>query len=597
MSLNHFADRKAFAQRVTGFFAAFLVALIALAGRLFFLQIVNQQKYALLSDRNRIHTAYILPPRGKILDRTGKVLAGIRTEYQAAVDLSQFRNRPETWSQVCALLTLDSAIPLSDYQANHVKIMGPSRIIPLKNGLSWEEILALESPTQQIPGLLVLPQFYRTYPLGETASHLVGYVTAPRPQDIEENANLKLPGALLGASGAEKEFDAQLQGTPGFKRYEVNASRRAVRLLEEEAPTPGRDLQLTLHAGLQERISRLLKDVRCGVIMVLDLATGDLLASASQPSFDPNVFSGKLTPEVWKALIDNKDAPLLHRAVAGLYAPGSTFKMMVALAAMETGLITDKTTYDCPGFWTLGSQKIHCWRWRTGGHGRLNVVQAIAQSCDVYFYNLVAKLSIAEILRVAKTYGFGEKILDFPGEQKGSLPSAPPFWRKQDLGRALNLSIGQGHLTATPLQLLTMTARLASGRKIQPRLVVGKPQDFPPLSTPKGALSLIQKGMKEVVWGAWGTAKLAQANTFPMAGKTGTTQVMRISAEERRRGQLDQRPYHLRDHALFLGYGPVEKPRFAVVAIVEHGGSGRVAVPFGRDALLAAQELCLNQKN
>lgn len=591
MSLNQQEDRKAFGQRATGFFVALLVAVGALAGRLFFLQVVNQKRYALLSDRNRIHTVYILPPRGRILDRDGKILAGIRTEYQAAIDLSQFRSKPETWIQVCTLLNLDPEVPLEEYRSKQAKVMGPSRVVPLKNGLSWEEILAIESPVQQIPGLIVLPLFYRTYPLGEKASHLVGYVMTPRSKDIEENANLKLPGALLGAAGSEKGFDTQLQGTPGFKRYEVNAGRRAVRLLEEGTPIPGRDIRLTLHAGLQERIDQIMKEVRCGALMVMDVESGDILASVSKPSFDPNIFAGKMTPEQWKGLMDNKDFPLLHRAVAGLYAPGSTFKMVVALAALESEPVTEKTTYDCQGYWSFGEQRIHCWRWRTGGHGRMNMVQAIAQSCDVYFYNLAAKLGMTEILKMAKIYGFGEPVLGFPGEQKGSLPTAPPFWRKQDLGRALNLSIGQGHLTVTPLQLLRMTARLATGHLIRPHLLMGESGEEGSLPTSPWKLSIIRRGMAEVVWGSLGTAQLAQDPFFRIAGKTGTAQVVKITAEERRKGQIAQRPYHLRDHALFLGYGPIEKPRFAVVVVVEHGGSGRVAVPLGRDALLAAQEL------
>lgn len=590
--------RAVFSKRLHIYVAGLFMAFLGLMGRLIFLQVVNQEKYALLSDKNRIHTVYTLPKRGRILDRNGSVLATTHMEYQAAIDLNQFRLSPQHWAEVCQRLGLDASIPFSFYQEKHIKVAGPSSTIPLKNGLSWEEIRSIESPAHQIPGLVVLPQFLRTYPYGEVFSHVVGYVKAPREEDIRNNANLKLLGAMLGATGVEKAADARLQGTPGFKRYEVNAKRRIVRVLEEVPPIHGGDLRLTLHAGLQQRIHGLMKNVRCGVAMVLDVQTGELLASVSVPGFDPNVFSNGLTPQIWQALANDRDCPLLHRAIAGAYAPGSTFKMVVALAALEEKVSTPQTVLTCPGFIQVGTQKMHCWRWRIGGHGPVDLRQAIAQSCDVYFFQLASRLGMASMINQAKHFGLGEKSgIELPGEQRGHLPPAPSVWRKQDLGAALNLSIGQGSLTATPLQLLVMTARIASGRAIQPHLMAdASPKEFPKLPLSDASLSHVRKGMEEVVWGEYGSAHMAQLPNLRIAGKTGTSQVYRITAEERRRGRLDERPYHLRDHALFVGYAPASSPKFAVVVVVEHGESGsRTAAPLGRDVLAAAQELCGEQ--
>ncbi len=593
-NLDRRETKKSLSGRVFLGFCGVFAVFLALAGRLFFLQIVNQKKYALLSDRNRIHTVYSLAPRGRILDRTGCVLAGSRTEYQAVVDLAQFRNSPEKWQIICKTLKLDPSIPLSVYRQKHTKAVGPSSVIPLKNSLSWDEIRALEELATHIPGILVMPRLLRTYPLGSVMSHIVGYVTAPQEKDLKENANLKVLGSVLGVTGLEKTADFQLQGIPGFKQFEINANRRVVRILEESKPVPGKDVQLTIHAGLQKRVMEIMKDVRCGVGMVMDIRTGELLASVSLPTFDSNDFIEGIASSVWKELSGHKDSPLLHRAVSGLYAPGSTFKMMVALAALESGVITEATSFFCPGYMAIGERKIYCWRWRTGGHGGLNVVQALAQSCDVFFFNVVARLSMSEIVHTAQNFGFGTKTLvGLPGERSGTLPTAPQVWRKQDLGAAMNLSIGQGNLTATPLQLLTMTARLASGRKVVPRVLQTEIQSFEPLPVSPSSLDIIRRSMEKTVWSPLGTAQNAQSSGLRLAGKTGSTQVCRITAEERRRGQLSKRPYELRDHALFVGYAPVTSPRFAVVVVVEHGESGgRVAAPLGRDILLAAHELC-----
>lgn len=585
-----------FIKRNIALFWGVVVLLLALLVRLFYLQILNQSKYALLSDKNRIYTVYAAAPRGTIYDRQGRILATSRKEYQAALDLKQYRNRPELWALLCEKLGLDPAVPLSAYVKKNLKSRGPSAVIPLKGPLTWEEILTVERLSVLIPGLLVTPKLLRTYPYKDIFCHVLGYVTPPTQEDITRNANLAVFGATIGRTGLECALDSHLQGTLGIKQLEVNASRHVVRVLEETKPTPGKDLHLTLDAELQTEVVRLLKGVRCGAAIVIDVHTGAVLASVSQPAFDTNLFTESLTQAQWQTLVGDPDHPLIDRVSAGLYAPGSTFKMMVALAALEERIVTPETRFLCPGYYQAGQGKFHCWKWRTGGHGSVNLVQALEQSCDVYFYNVAAKLGAGPILKVASEFGFGEKTgLDLTHERKGSLPQAPHLWQRSQaglLGAAINLSIGQGNLTATPLQLAVMTARLASGKRVTPHLLQKAEEKFAPLPYTASALGKVREGMEQVVWGQHGTAQRARTKELSIAGKTGSSQVCRITKEERQKGRAIERPYELKDHALFVGYAPVDHPRFAAVVVIEHGESGgRVASPLGKEILLATERI------
>lgn len=576
-------------------FLGVLAAFGALLGRLFYLQVVNQSKYALLSDKNRIYTVYSAAPRGTIYDRKGRVLASSRKEYQAALDLKQYRDRPESWTLLCEKLGLDPNVPLKAYIQKNLKSQGPSAVVPLKGPLTWDEILTAERLSVHIPGLIVIPKLLRFYPYKDAFCHMIGYVTAPSQGDIARNANLSVCDATVGRTGLEQSLDGRLQGNLGIKQLEVNATRHVVRVLEEHKPVPGKDLHLTLDAELQVEVGRILQRVRCGAAVVMDVRTGAILAAVSHPGFDANVFAESLTEAKWRALIGHPDRPLIDRVTQGLYAPGSTFKMMVALAALETRTVTPQTRFDCPGFLKVGHGNVHCWRWRTGGHGSVNLVQALEQSCDVYFYNVATRLGVGAILEAAGEFGFGEKTGVGLTERKGTLPPAPHLWQKKTgtLGAAINLSIGQGNLTATPLQLAVMTARIATGKKVSPHLLArSENAAWPSVLYSGEALKVVRKGMERVVWGSKGTAVRAQAAEFRLAGKTGSSQVCRITKEERQKGKAIERPYELKDHALFVGYAPIDQPRFAVAVVVEHGESGgRVAAPLGKEILLAAERL------
>lgn len=587
-------NQQSFSKRISLSFYIIFFIFIILIGRLFFLQIINKHKYTLLSDKNRIYTVYSAAPRGTIYDRKGKILASSRTEYQAALNLNQYQNHPQKWVTLCRKLNLDPSIALSSYIKKQIKSNGPSSIIPLKDHLNWHEILSLENLSLHIPGLVVIPKSIRTYPYGQNFCHCIGYVTPPQQEDIERNANLKVLNATLGKTGIEQTADKFLQGTIGLKQLEVNANRHVIRILEESKPIPGKSISLTLDADLQQQVVQIMKNIRCGVALVMEIPTGDILACLSLPTFDPHMFVEPMTAQQWKDISHHQDSPLLNRSIAGLYAPGSTFKMVVALTALEAHIITPETYFFCPGYYKINNSKFHCWRWRVGGHGSLNIIQALEQSCDIFFYNVAAKLGSTAILKTAQDFGFGEKTyIELNGEKKGSLPRLSRTWLKQDFGQAINLSIGQGHLTATPLQLITMTARLASGLNIQPHIIQHQNTNLPqPLSYSPASLKIIQKGMEKAVWGTQGTARNAQSNTISIAGKTGSTQVCRIKIEERQKGKLIKRPYHLKDHALFIGYAPFNKPRFAVVVIVEHGESGgRVAAPLGQEILIATEKI------
>jgi penicillin-binding protein 2 len=582
-----------FSKRVTGSTGAIIIIFLILASRLFFLQVVDNDKYKLLADKNRIYTVYSAAPRGTIFDRNRKILATSSFTYRAAIDLNQYNS--SDWGALCKTLGLDPDVPLSTYVNKQVHSVGPTSIIPIKDQLTWREIAGVELLSSQIPGIMVVPRIIRIYPYGRDCCHCVGYVTRPNQNDVYNNANLKVLDASIGKMGIEYYFDATLQGEIGINQVEVNAARRMVRLIDEKKPAKGNDLSLTIDIELQKEVVRIMQDVRCGAILVLDIRTGDILASVSVPSFDPNTFSKAVTSKDWNDLANNADLPLINRTVSGVYAPGSVFKPIVALAALNNRTIFKQTRFCCPGYYEVNRNRFHCHSWRIGGHGSMDVIRSLEKSCDVFFYNVAIKLGVAPIINTAKDFGFGTRTnVGLSEEKKGQIPSASTPLQKQFVGQTINLSIGQGQLTATPLQLAVMMARLASGKRIIPRLVRNPPYSEESLQTSPAtlpystdALEIVRAGMAAVVKS--GTGMRAQMSALSIAGKTGSTQVCRITKEERQHGRAIERPYHLKDHAIFAGYAPVDDPRIAVIVVVEHGESGgRVAAPLGGKALVAA---------
>ena len=414
---------------------------------------------------------------------------------------------------------------------------------------------------------------------------------------------LELPDSRIGKNGIEKIYDLALRGKAGNSQVEVNAFGRVIRELERKEGQPGDDLALTLDAGLQRYVAARLADESAAAV-VLGVHGGDVLALTSSPSYDPNAFNKGIAVADWNALLENPLKPLISKVIAGQYPPGSTFKMIVALAAMEAGVASAGHQVTCSGKIELGNSKFHCWK--RDGHGTMNMTDALEQSCDVYFYDIALRTGINQIAKMARRFGLGAvNDIDLYGERPGLIPDRD--WKLATLdepwqkGETLVAGIGQGFVLATPLQLAVMAARLANGNHaVSPRLYRpvrsdgdGVP-DFPSLGVSPAALAVVTEGMNRVVNGRRGTARRARIDEsdMAMAGKTGTSQVRRISTSERISGILKntERPWEQRDHALFVAFAPVDAPLYAVAVVVEHGGSGsRAAAPVARDILRETQ--------
>ncbi|MDR0633032.1 MAG: penicillin-binding protein 2 [Holosporales bacterium] len=595
----HNEKREASSNRTTALCLLIFGVFTVLIFRLFFLQILNQERYRLLSDKNRIYTSFSTPPRGIIYDRNGVAIAVSVFKYQAVIELLQYKASKSSWGQIKDSLHLAADLALQDIINAQIKKVGPSNAVVIKDNLNRDDILHTAILSSYIPGISANKQVTRYYPQAENFCHIIGYVTAPKTEDINNDASLNILGSTIGKAGLEQVKDYKLRGEMGVKQYEINAYRRFVRIIDKQKPSIGRNLHTTIDAQLQAEVRKIMGDVRRGAAIVIDVQNGDILAMVSVPTFDPNIFVQGMTTEQWKQLCAAADNPLINRAISGVYAPGSTFKMVVALAALKSGIIDKNTTFSCPGFCEVGTRRFHCWKWRTVGHGALNICQAIAQSCDVFFYRIAEKLGPHKILEAARELGIGAKTaIPLPAEKSGFLPVASPQWKKQYLGQALNLSIGQGQLLMTPIQMAVMIASLATGKLVVPRLIVsnkGHSDEKQSAKLPfrKDHLQLVQQGMRLAVNSAYGTARRAGGSDVEIAGKTGSTQVVAITKEERIRGKIGERPYHLKDHAMFVGFSPVDTPRFAVVVVVEHGESGgRVAAPLARDIISAAQRVC-----
>lgn len=571
---------------------------LTLIGRLYFLQVLNKEHYQFLSDKNRIQYLDLLPTRGKIFDRTGTLIAGNQTTYRSLINL-------ENKKEIQTLLKfLKSLIHMDDQTLDRInkqlKKRLPGHILLLKEGLSWQELSILELYSPDLPGLIIEKNQTRFYPYSNPVSHITGYVAAASEKDIEKNPQLALLGLKVGKSGLEKTQDQSLQGKSGSKKIEIDATQKIVRTLDIVPSTNGKDLQLTLDLNLQQAVRKILQDHLSSAAVVLDINTGAVLAVDSYPSFNSNIFINGLGKEDWKTLINNPHKPMINKVINGQYSPGSTFKMIVALAGLSSGVIHPDTCFQCNGHYNFYDHRFHCWNWKTGGHGNISLQDAIKQSCDVYFYQLSLLIGAKTIAKVARDFGLGSVTgIELPSEKSGLIPD--PDWKKEfkkkswTAGETLNLSIGQGMILTTPLQLAKMTAMLANGcHLIHPHLIK-QPQNnvLTRLSYSETHQNLIKKSMWEVVNHPLGTAYRSRIiqNDFEMAGKTGSTQVARISLKEREQNTLNDRPYHLKEHALFVGYAPAYRPRFAVAVVVEHGGSGaKTAAPLGRDILRSAQQ-------
>jgi penicillin-binding protein 2 len=587
-----------------------LVLASALVGRLYQLQVLERDRYRMLADDNRINPRLLVPPRGRIFDRFGIVLADNRRSYRVVIVAEQTADIEATLS------ALGTLIEVSD--ADRHRVVREARrkhaFVPVvvRANLNWEEMARIEVAIPELPGVSIEQGLQRFYPFGASASHVIGYVAAVSEKDLTGDPLLELPDFRIGRSAIEKSQDSLLRGAAGTSSVEVNALGRVVREIARTDGQPGQDVVLGVDMATQDFVTKRVANEQSVSCVVLDALTGDVLALVSSPSYDPMLFAAGLTQAMWQELSTDPRNPLSNKAIGGLYPPGSTFKPVVALAALEGGAVTPDTQINCPGYLELGDATFHCWQ--KGGHGTLHLHDGIKKSCDVFFYETARRTGIDRIATMANRLGFGNALgLDLPGERAGLIPNRD--WKLATTGVAwqqgetLNTGIGQGSVLATPLQVATMVARLITGRVVVPHLVrpagllpAGgdrRPPGFAPLGVTQHALNLVVDGMNAVVNEQGGTAYAARITdpAFLMGGKSGTSQVRRISEAEREHGlrKIEEIPWKERDHALFVGFAPVGAPRYVCAVVVEHGGveaggGSAVGGPIVRDILLDVQK-------
>lgn len=574
---------RIFIRRLIALLGIFFLLILVLISRVFYLQILQGDRYRLLADKNRTSIRLTLPSRGNIFDRNGVKLAENKKNFQAVLIKEEALDIQQSLENFEKIISLDEDEKLRIQK--EIKRKRPFMAIRIKDGLSFSEAAALHLNAPDLMGIHIEEDLIRSYPLKETNAHLIGYVSLMNDKDLEENPDnplADLPGYRIGRTGLENSFEDSLKGTPGVRKREVNAYGRSVRVLEETPALKGESLNLTIDTRLQEIALKALGK-ESGSAIVMDVNTGEILAMVSSPSYDTNIFTMPVPVKVWRSLIDNEKRPLQNKALTGTYSPGSIFKLVVALAALENKVIHPHKKFYCGGKITIGNHDFHCWK--HGGHGMLDLEDALMHSCDVYFYEIAQQIGAEKIIEMAKRLGLGAPVeIGIKGEREGLLPTNE--WKKKRFndswrtGDTVNLSIGQGFLTTTPMQLAFMTAQIANGgKKIKPHLIQGMGlNEAKSLGLKQSNLNLIKRGMNKVVNYEKGTAYRSRINVNgeKMAGKTASTQVRRISKKERAKGIIKQEdlPWKYRDHGIFAAFAPVQNPRFAIVVMIEHGGGG-----------------------
>jgi len=602
------ARYKTFSRRALLLGGGQAALLATLAGRMYYLQILESDRYATLAEDNRINLRLLPPPRGRIVDRFGLALADNVQNYRVVLV------REQTPDVGATLDDLGRLIELSEYDRARV-LRETSRkraFVPVtvRGHLSWPEVSRVEVNAPELPGVSIEVGESRRYPYGDPMTQVLGYVAAVSESEQTGEPLLQLPDFRIGKNGVERQHDLKLRGSPGTTHIEVNAAGRIIRELPpREEAKPGRETVLTLDAELQAFVHEQLIPNKSATAVVMNVENGEVLALDSVPGYNASAFSLGLSSEQWSQLVNDPLSPLTNKAISGLYAPGSTFKMIVALAALESGIRPNETSF-CRGYMELGNGRFHCWK--KHGHGLMDMHRGIKHSCDVYFYELAKEVGIDAISDMGFRFGLGNLVgLDLPGERPGVIPTRD--WKLANIGESwqggetLVTAIGQGFVLATPLQLAVMAARIASGKAVTPRVtrgfrevegegpVVGvETPEFAPLKVSEAHLKIVRDGMDAVVNEERGTAywRRITKEGWEMAGKTGTSQVRRITKAEREAGvkKNDELPWRFRDHALFVAFAPVHKPRYCCSVLVEHGGGGsKVAAPIARDILIETQ--------
>ena len=625
MQSNHFGGEKLLTinRRMFIIGAAKFVIFTGIIIRLFSLQITENKKYRTLSDKNRLREWRLPPVRGEFLDYFGNVVAGNLKVYQLHVVPEQVENFKSL------MLRLKELLNLSDKQFNKIIKKKNSQksweTLIVSDNLTWEQFTKINFFLHELTGAKPVLSVSRDYPLSENYTHVLGYVSMASEKDILNNEVIKnnhVPGLRVGKTGLEKSFENDLIGSNGVQRYEVNAYGKRINQIDHEEGTQGKTIKLTIDTEVQKLSNELLKDV-AGSISVMDIYTGDIIAMHSSPSFDPNLFLFGISQDDWQLIRNNPLKPLVNKTLSGLYSPGSTIKPIVALSALENDVVSTKFKVNCTGKTEMYGQTYHCWKKK--GHGVVDLKNAMKVSCDTYFYEIARKLGVDRLKQTALKFGLGERVLNeiYSNEKKGLVPDTKgkknALGKGWVIGETLITGIGQGYIQTTPLQLCLMTAQLANGGyKIYPKITSSnddvpfeviksqidenyknfteskkglteaseqllsfiKEKKHQPLFRNPENIKFIQNAMFVSTNEVRGTSYSSRIKDpkYQFAGKTGTSQVKRITERER---ELDLKtieiPYNERDHALYVAFGPYKNPRYALSVLVEHGGSGSVA--------------------
>jgi penicillin-binding protein 2 len=571
------------------YFVAFVGLAFALIFiRLWSLHVMKGSELRHLSENNRIRLLENPADRGMLLDRKGRILAHNRPSFEVYLVPEDVRANPEVLVKIAELLNMSQGEIEEKISAQNRG--APFRPVKIKSDIDWNELAVLESNRVHLPGLLVDVRPRRAYDYGDLASHLIGYLGEVDENELRQSRESPYRmGALIGKSGVEYRWEDDLRGVDGGQQIEVDALGREVRPLGVVDPFPGNNLFLTIDLDLQKTAEEAYKD-KNGALIAMDPKTGHILAMVSKPSFEP--FARNVSPQEWKALVENPYHPLTNKAIQGQYPAGSIFKIVTAIAGLESGTITPATQFRCTGAFPYGNRDFRCWK--EGGHGTLSLHRAIVESCDIYFYQVGLKVGVDLIAHYASEFGLGKLTgISLPHEKPGIVPSS--FWKKRRFGvpwysgETLSFSVGQGYLLTTPLQLLILISGIANGGKLLLPQVVERIEDvygnplkeYPPVELGRAnvsqkTLQIIQEALKGVVNEPHGTGSASLLKEVKVAGKTGTAQVVAIP-EDFRRGEMNRIPPKFRDHAWFVAYAPFEDPKISVVVLVEHGGFGAAA--------------------
>ena len=568
----------------------------AVGWRLYNIQILDSSKYKTMSKKNQIDLEIIFPVRGKIFDRNKVLIAKNEKVYDVYLIPENTKSINNTLNALSQFIDIDFAkrrkiIELSTQVKKFEKIK-------IFENISWSVLEKIETNKYNLEGIFIAEDYLRVYPYRDQLSHLLGYISKPNQQELTLPFISKMPNLDIGKEGLEKSFNPLLVGKAGQREIEVNSNGRIIREISKVDSIRGEEVSLSIDLRIQQYAINLLKSHRAGSINVINIKNGEILCMASTPTYDPNKIIQKPNKEYWESILANSLSPLTNRSIQGLYSPGSTFKMIVAIAALKHGIINIDTTHSCTGKIGFGNRLYHCWK--TNGHGKMNVTDAIKQSCDVFFYEISKKLGIDKIAEVAKDFGLGQSYdISMPNQKTGIVPNKK--WKKEKIGESwyagetLISAIGQGFVLTNPFQLAVMTSIIASnGKIVEPTIIKDNPVSFKTNEKYSNEIKIIKKAMFQVVNENKGTAFKSRLEDIKFAGKTGTSQVRRISLSERESDDFREKEqeWKNRDHALFVGYMPYDDPKYSISVIIEHGGSGAsTAAPIAKQIFNYINEL------